>query len=137
MTKNLLALPIGLSPLLLLLVLFETSANQAYAEDADSIGIPLFHYLLFVWPISLALLTKVPNGSLRQVRLRWWNGKRIGFSVLTLVVTVFPIGLFWVGLLLVSLSSGSFGSVAVSLIMLAAILLVRAYSLSESETGHA
>lgn len=61
MTKTIISIPIYLSPIILFGILLETSANNAYLPEADSLGIPLFGYLFIYFPIALYLFESSPR----------------------------------------------------------------------------
>ena len=56
MTKTIISIPIYLSPIILFGILLETSANNAYPPEADSLEIPLFGYLFIYFPMTLKML---------------------------------------------------------------------------------
>mgnify|MGYP001273960202 FL=1 len=135
MTKNLIAIPIGLSPIMLLVFLEETSANEAYPPEADSLGAPLFSYLLFLFPLTLYLLSKVQSGPLQKPKHLFWNSRRHAFSAASLILSIFPLGLFWVGLLLVGISSKSYATAIGSSLILVSILLVRTFAIQPEKSA--
>ena len=135
MTKTIISIPIYLSPIILFGILLETSANNAYLPEADSLGIPLFGYLFIYFPIALYLLSKVPRGTLRRPRDYFWNTERHGFSAGSMILSIFPIGLFWFGFLIVGVSSKSPGSIFGSTLLLVTTLLVRTFAIQSEPTA--
>jgi hypothetical protein len=135
MTKTLIAIPIYLSPVILIGILLETSANDAYPSEADSLGIPLFGYLFIYFPIALYLLSKVHRGRLRRPRAFFWNTERHGLSAGSMILSIFPLGLFWFGFLVVGVSSKSPGTVLGSTLLLVATLLVRTFAIQSEPTA--
>ncbi|MCP5550829.1 MAG: hypothetical protein H7A53_08065 [Akkermansiaceae bacterium] len=129
MTKTMIAIPICFSPVILCGILLETTMNDAYPPEADSLGIPLFSYLLFLFPIALYLLSKIEGGRLRRPKTLLWNAERHGFSAVSMILSIFPLGLFWFGYLLIGISSGSIGAIFGSTLLLAATFLVRTFAI--------
>ncbi len=129
LTKTTLAIPIFLSPVILFAMLLETSMNGAYPSEADSLGIPLFGYLIFFFPVSLYLLSKVRRGPLHRPKMLLWNPERHVFSAVSLILTIYPLGLFWLGFLSVGIASHSFGSILGSTLLLACVIFARTFAI--------
>ncbi|MBL9160082.1 MAG: hypothetical protein JNJ70_21550 [Verrucomicrobiales bacterium] len=133
MSKALLTIPIGLSPLLVLAMLWETSVNDAYSAEADSLGIPLFSYLFVNWPVSLYLLSKLRDGGLPVIRYYFWNPAKGLFSAGTLLLMIWPLGVFWLGFLLIGIESQSLFTASASFLLLVVIFLVRTHVIQSQE----
>jgi len=131
MKRLFLSFPVWVSPVLLGIVLFETMSNEAYPSDGDSIGIPLFSYLIFFYPIALYLLSKVKARTLSQPKLKLWNSNRNIFSFFSLVLSIYPLGFLWVAFFLVAFSTKSYASIAICGYMILATLGVRTYAIQE------
>ena len=129
MTKTVLAIPIYFSPIILIGILLETFANDAYPPEADSLGGPFFSYIFFCLPLALHFLSKVQEGRLRRPEVFFWNSRNHVFSAVSLLFSIFPLSLFWFGFLTVSISSKSVGSIFASTLLLAVTLLVRTFSI--------
>jgi hypothetical protein len=129
MTKAMIATPIYISPIILLGMLLETSAKDAYPSEADSLGIPLFAYLVFFFPVALYLLSNVERGRLRKPERLLWNSRRHVFSAVSLILSIYPLGLFWLNFLLVGISSHAVATVFGSTVLLAVTFLVRTFAI--------
>lgn len=128
-TKKFISIPIYLSPLILGGVLFETQRNGAFPPDADSASIPLFFYLLFIFPIACWILGKVPNGELGKLKSFLWDSSRPWFSGISLILTIYPLALFWIGFTYVSFTSGSYISGILCGMVFCALILSRSYAI--------
>jgi hypothetical protein len=122
------------SPVLLLCVLVETSLNEAYPSDGDSLGIPLFSYLIFCYPVAISLASEIRAAKLTRPKVMFWNPKRNLLSFFSLALSIFPLGLLWLQLLFVAVGSKSYASVLICSAMLFATGAVRTYAI-QSEPG--
>lgn len=118
-----------LSPFLLAAVLIETSNNDAYPPYADTIAIPLFGYLFFMFPLYMVFASAFKTSNLDQVEHFFWNPERAIKSLLSLVLCVFPLGSFWLNLFVISVRSGSYASALICFIMLTATIILRTCSI--------
>lgn len=64
-----------------------------YRWDADSIGIPVGLFCLFIFPITLCLLTRGLRGYRADVLPYAWGRGRFLRSFLWTFVTIYPVGL--------------------------------------------
>ena len=129
MTKQTLAIPIYLSPLILFAALNETMVNNAYPSDGDSIGIPLFSYIFIHFPITVILFSEISAEKLEKPKYYFWNSKRHWASAITLVITICPLGLLWVAFLMIGISTRSYGTVLGCTLMIITLILTRTYAI--------
>ena len=133
MTIRIITLPVFCSPVLLLCVLYETFENNAYPPQADSLGIPLFGYLIFYCPLAFYFASKIKAKKLSKPTIKLWNDRRDFLSLLSLVLSIYPLGYFWFGLAAVSLGSQSFISFGICIVMLFCTAAVRTYAIQDNE----
>ena len=133
MSKKLLTIPVYFSPILLFYVLNETFMNKAYPPEADSIMIPFFGYLFFFYPIAIYLVSKIETDELSKPVIKFWNTKRNIFSFFSLILSIFPLGLFWYGFADVAVRSNSFGSLFICISMLFVTAAVRTYAIQDKK----
>lgn len=129
MHRGYLTFCIGLSPILLAVVLFDTLLRGAYPSDGDSIGIPMFGYLFFFYPFALYLSSKIQGTILGKPDLLFWNTKRNVFSFFSLLLSIYPLGLMWVAFGVTSLSCHAYGSFGICLLMVVATATARTYAI--------
>lgn len=129
--RNTIVSTIAVSPILLIAVLLETFARDAYPPDGDTLFIPfasyLFFYFLFWLLVSLEIETRSPIGNW----ILFWNSKRNGHSLATLVVSVL-IFWFWLSFLFISVNVAAIGSAIVCTIMLLVIPAARTLAIQDS-----
>ena len=131
MKRRNITLPVYLSPLWVFYVLYETSLNDAYPPEADSIAIPFFDYILLCYPIALYFALKIKSYELARPRIRLWNSRRRLMSFLSLALSIYPLGVFWLVFLFVSVQSHSYGSIFICLAMLLVTGAVRTYAIQD------
>ncbi len=73
--------------------------NDAYSPDSDTIAIPILMYCLIVYPFQLMLWYK-GRGSDATYRIQLWERTSHGDSFVSLFLCIFPIGLFWLSILI-------------------------------------
>ena len=133
MSKKLLTIPVYFSPIFLFYVLNETLMNNAYSPDSDSIGTPFFGYLFFFYPIAIYLVSNIETDELSKPVIKFWNTKLNIFSFFSLILSIFPLGLFWYGFTEVAVRSNSFGSLLICISMLFVTAAVRTYAIQDKK----
>ena len=129
MPRYFITLPIYLSPFLLFFVLMETSANNAYPPDGDSIGIPFFGYLIMYYPLTVYFASKIQVTNLSKPDIFLWNSKKAILSFFSLLLSIFPLGALWLVFALIAYRSNSYTSFFVSTYMIISIFAVRTYAI--------
>ena len=130
---RLITLPVFLSPVLLAFVLYETSANNAYPPQADSLGIPLFGYIIFCCPLAFYFASKIKARKLSKPKIKLWNDRRDFLSLLSLALSIYPLGCLWFTFASVSVRSQSYLSFGICVIMLICTAAVRTYAIQDNE----
>lgn len=82
-----------------------------YPWDADAIGIPVFSYLMLVFPLLLLFLRRGLRAYVERVSILNWNRRRFGWSLMWTLLLLFPAGWFHL-LMLVDGMEGRFYPVA-------------------------
>ena len=129
MTKQTLAIPIYLSPLILFAALNETMVNNAYPSEGDSIGIPLFSYIFIFFPMTVILLSKIEAVNLTKPKYYFWNPERHWASAISLIITIYPLGMLWAAFLMIGYSTRSYGTILGCTLMLITLILTRTYAM--------
>jgi prepilin-type processing-associated H-X9-DG protein len=132
-SRKLLTIPIYFSPIWLSYVLNETFMNKAYPPEADCIIIPFFEYLFFFYPIAIYLASKVETGELSKPVIKFWNTQRNTLSLFSLILSIFPLGLFWYTFATIAVRSNSFGSLFICILMMFVTVAVRTYAIQDKK----
>jgi hypothetical protein len=128
--ERLLLLAVLLSPVFVTAHFLFRLASNAYPPEADSIGIPIFAYLIFPYPLFVLLAFKGRNGLASHDLHVFWNPKRFGNSLLWTLLCIYPIGLFMTFILLDAIDAISIPSCAYSLILWIALGVYRSGAIS-------
>ncbi len=99
-------------------------ARGDYPWYADSIGIPIFSHLLFIYPFELWALRGLK--SYREgVSLFYFSRKNWGFALLSTIATVWPFGLLCVGMMEDGIHARYYATTIFYTLRLYAFLLLR------------
>lgn len=99
-------------------------ARGDYPPDADSIGIPIFTHLFFIYPFEILALRGLK--SLREgVSLFYFSRRHRGFALLSTLATVWPFGLLCVGMMEDGIHAGYYATTIFYCLRLYAFLLLR------------
>ena len=90
---------ISLAPIVVFVHFFVRSLLGDYPPEADSVGIPIFGYWLFVFPFSVLLWIYGLRRWVPGISLFAWKWRPVGRTLWT-AVSVYPVGLASVAMIL-------------------------------------
>ncbi len=120
---------VAASPLLVTVHFFYRASSNAYPPEADSIGIPIFTYWIFVWPMFLTIAIRGREGLDCVPRHIFWNPQRNWTSLLWTILPLYP-GLYVLFLFLDAASGWVIPSMLYSLFLGVALFVYRAGGIS-------
>jgi len=128
--ERVLLISVVLSPIGVLAYFLYRLATNAYPSEADSIGIPVFSYWIFVFPLFLTITLMGRNGLHSETPHFFWNPRRNIISFAWTVLSIYPIGLFLVFILLDSIDGFVIGGIAYSMLLFVALIVYRSGAIS-------
>ena len=110
---------------------FTRAMRGDYPTDSDSIGIPIFGFAIFIYPITIFILERGLRNYPSNVFLFTWSRRYIYRSLFLTIVTIYPCGLMSVAMVLDGIAGRLYWVSAFFVLHTYCLLILRASILAD------